>query len=46
MVIEYLVGGAYRSSYTRRQFRAAYDRLRVRTKVMRATPGRLARSFC
>ncbi|XP_046871893.1 LOW QUALITY PROTEIN: transient receptor potential cation channel subfamily M member 6-like [Hypomesus transpacificus] len=32
MVIEYLMGGAYRSSYTRKQFRAAYDRLHVRTK--------------
>ncbi|KAM3610879.1 uncharacterized protein V6R79_009997 [Siganus canaliculatus] len=27
LVIEYLIGGAYRSSYTRKQFRAAYSRL-------------------
>lgn len=31
MVIEYLVGGAYRSTYTRKNFRAAYNRqLKVR----------------
>ncbi|XP_026042278.1 transient receptor potential cation channel subfamily M member 6 isoform X2 [Astatotilapia calliptera] len=27
LVIEYLIGGAYRSTYTRKQFRAAYSRL-------------------
>uniref|UniRef100_A0A673CCH1 non-specific serine/threonine protein kinase n=1 Tax=Sphaeramia orbicularis TaxID=375764 RepID=A0A673CCH1_9TELE len=27
LVIEYLIGGAYRSSYTRKHFRAAYSRL-------------------
>ncbi|XP_076586321.1 transient receptor potential cation channel subfamily M member 6 isoform X2 [Chaetodon auriga] len=27
MVIEYLIGGAYRSTYTRKHFRAAYSRL-------------------
>uniref|UniRef100_A0AAV2MTE5 Transient receptor potential cation channel, subfamily M, member 6 n=1 Tax=Knipowitschia caucasica TaxID=637954 RepID=A0AAV2MTE5_KNICA len=27
LVIEYLIGGAYRSSYTRKQFRAAYNHL-------------------
>ncbi|KAJ0068044.1 hypothetical protein NL108_015095, partial [Boleophthalmus pectinirostris] len=28
LVIEYLIGGAYRSSYTRKHFRAAYNHLR------------------
>uniref|UniRef100_A0A3B4VK82 non-specific serine/threonine protein kinase n=1 Tax=Seriola dumerili TaxID=41447 RepID=A0A3B4VK82_SERDU len=28
LVIEYLIGGAYRSTYTRKHFRAAYSRLR------------------
>ncbi|XP_069034204.1 transient receptor potential cation channel subfamily M member 6 isoform X1 [Embiotoca jacksoni] len=27
LVIEYLIGGAYRSNYTRKQFRAAYSRM-------------------
>lgn len=27
LVIEYLIGGAYRSTYTRKHFRAAYSRL-------------------
>lgn len=27
LLIEYLIGGAYRSSYTRKNFRAVYSRL-------------------
>ncbi|XP_015242883.1 PREDICTED: transient receptor potential cation channel subfamily M member 6-like isoform X3 [Cyprinodon variegatus] len=30
LVIEYLIGGAYRSSYTRKNFRAAYSRMQGR----------------
>ena len=29
LVIEYLIGGAYRSTYTRKHFRAAYGRLQA-----------------
>uniref|UniRef100_A0AAX7SCA7 Transient receptor potential cation channel, subfamily M, member 6 n=1 Tax=Astatotilapia calliptera TaxID=8154 RepID=A0AAX7SCA7_ASTCA len=30
LVIEYLIGGAYRSTYTRKQFRAAYSRFHLK----------------
>ncbi|XP_042276131.1 transient receptor potential cation channel subfamily M member 6 isoform X2 [Thunnus maccoyii] len=30
LVIEYLIGGAYRSTYTRKHFRAAYSRLQAK----------------
>ncbi|KAM6931406.1 transient receptor potential cation channel subfamily M member 6 [Xenentodon cancila] len=33
LVIEYLIGGAYRSTYTRKHFRAAYGHMRVRTRL-------------
>ncbi|KAJ8401541.1 hypothetical protein AAFF_G00378580 [Aldrovandia affinis] len=32
LVIEYLIGGAYRSSYTRKHFRATYNRLQGQRK--------------
>lgn len=34
LVIEYLIGGAYRSSYTRKKFRALYNNLYRKHKVM------------
>ena len=33
LVIEYLIGGAYRSSYTRKNFRALYNNLYRKHKV-------------
>uniref|UniRef100_A0A669BH36 non-specific serine/threonine protein kinase n=1 Tax=Oreochromis niloticus TaxID=8128 RepID=A0A669BH36_ORENI len=33
LVIEYLIGGAYRSTYTRKQFRAAYSRLHEKVSI-------------
>lgn len=33
LVIEYLIGGAYRSTYTRKHFRAAYSRLQDKVSV-------------
>ena len=35
LVIEYLIGGAYRSIYTRKSFRAAYNLLKIQNKVRR-----------
>ncbi|CAL8248689.1 unnamed protein product [Merluccius merluccius] len=32
MVVEYLIGGAYRSTYTRKHFRAAYNLLQIQNK--------------
>lgn len=32
-VIEYLIGGAYQSAYTRKNFRAAYNRLQNKVSV-------------
>ncbi|KAM7018494.1 transient receptor potential cation channel subfamily M member 6 isoform 2-T2 [Tautogolabrus adspersus] len=34
LVIEYLIGGAYRSTYTRKHFRAAYSRLQDKEQDM------------
>ncbi|XP_036381855.1 transient receptor potential cation channel subfamily M member 6 [Megalops cyprinoides] len=36
LVIEYLIGGAYRSTYTRKHFRAIYNRLHGQRKVWNA----------
>lgn len=33
MVIEYLIGGAYRSTYTRKSFRVMYSRFHSPAKV-------------
>lgn len=33
LVIEYLIGGAYCSTYTRKQFRAAYSRLQEKVSI-------------
>uniref|UniRef100_A0A4W6FW32 non-specific serine/threonine protein kinase n=1 Tax=Lates calcarifer TaxID=8187 RepID=A0A4W6FW32_LATCA len=38
LVIEYLIGGAYRSTYTRKHFRAAYSRLQDKVSSDRLIP--------
>ncbi|XP_069619401.1 transient receptor potential cation channel subfamily M member 6 [Ranitomeya imitator] len=45
LVIEYLIGGAYRSSYTRKSFRALYNSLYRKQKRTHNSTNSLARSL-
>ncbi|KAG8595786.1 hypothetical protein GDO81_001633 [Engystomops pustulosus] len=45
LVIEYLIGGAYRSSYTRKSFRALYNSLYRKQKKTNNSTNSLARSL-
>ncbi|XP_069817937.1 transient receptor potential cation channel subfamily M member 6 isoform X3 [Dendropsophus ebraccatus] len=45
LVIEYLIGGAYRSSYTRKSFRALYNSLYRKQKRSHNSSNSLARSL-